>query len=408
MALTNKPDLVSRGMSFLPSYWDDKPKAKGLLQSLLTAFQNPLDLLFEILNGTSLDDAEGVQIDIIGSLWNVPRLSKTDEEYKEAIRQTMAIDEANSTIPNIIALLKTATSAANVQIFEHLPGNIHAYMNTSLVDDLKEFGESITAAGVSFNPMFLPLDDNKNGVVEGLYDTTDMTTSTGGSVVVTPSLDVDPEGTFEMLDMTDNSNTSVAVHQRIMTSVDVEVGDIYYAHVFVRKDVASPNSLRFEFKTSGPDIINNGINLDIDTGDISGANVEVTDVGDFYLLTSSVEPSIAGSYTIFMQIIPAFNSTIAAAPADVTATGTITVWKPAVYTKKGKYSTDVPSGIPLICSTTSVEFSNIIDGSSNNIVDDLGNQIVAVSEVIALGTIATPLPDIYGFSIGHPLVIVEN
>jgi len=170
MTELTKPDLLTIGLDRLPSFWDDKPKATGLLKSFLQAFQNPLDLIFEILNETPLADAEGVQLDIIGRLWAVLRETRSDADYRIAIFQAITNATVDSTPERIYEVMKVASNATQLELTEYSP-NIYLYLNISVIETLKELAKTTTAAGVDINLVFPPYEDNKTPeAIETAFD----------------------------------------------------------------------------------------------------------------------------------------------------------------------------------------------------------------------------------------------
>lgn len=157
--------LTQTGLDLLPSTWQDKVIVVGLLKSWLEAFETPINTMFEVLNGTSFFDSEGVQLDLYGTLWDEPRNGRTDADYRVYLYATINGDVINGTLDKIKEVILSAYgSEVDIISYEHFPGNLTLYLDGNITPSLKVLGDRITAAGVSFNIRFPPYLDNKSGV----------------------------------------------------------------------------------------------------------------------------------------------------------------------------------------------------------------------------------------------------
>lgn len=105
-------DYVSVGG--LPPYWGDKPLVQGLYKAIMETFQKANDLVYDWINGTTISNAGGKNLDDIGFLWNIPRGLMDDATYRQAILSGMLSSSDSGTLTDIKRLLKSLTNASYI------------------------------------------------------------------------------------------------------------------------------------------------------------------------------------------------------------------------------------------------------------------------------------------------------
>ena len=117
MPVEIQPRLILEDMDYgrMPPYWDDKPVAQGLIKAEDTVLQQTVDLIYKWVNGTSISNAEGKNLDDIGYLWNVERLLRNDEVYRQAILGVMLGSYDSGTITDVKRLIKNLTSPTYIR-----------------------------------------------------------------------------------------------------------------------------------------------------------------------------------------------------------------------------------------------------------------------------------------------------
>lgn len=105
------------------------------LNAFLAAFGSQKDELetaiFSVKDGFSLDTAVGAQLDMIGLLFNVSRLGRSDEEYRLAIRQVSALRQF-ATPEDIISVIKAVYGASYVDYYPFYPAGFIVYTDATL------------------------------------------------------------------------------------------------------------------------------------------------------------------------------------------------------------------------------------------------------------------------------------
>lgn len=114
-----KFDIDSVQDGNLPSYWDDKPVALGLHKSYLQLVKNFIELTYSWINGISISNAEGKNLDDIGYEYNVLRSGMTDDDYRLAILVKMSSYSDSGTTTDVIRFVKGAFKANFVDIIQY-------------------------------------------------------------------------------------------------------------------------------------------------------------------------------------------------------------------------------------------------------------------------------------------------
>ena len=381
-----QPDLTEKGLSYLLSYWTDKPNAIGLLRSFLEAFENPLDLLFEILNGVSLFDAEGAQLDLIGKLWQVDRQGMSDENYREALYSRITQNIADSTPEKVIEVLKVASSATEVKLFEHYPGNVHVGMNVALIESLKELGDSITAAGVSFNARFEPTHDNVSGTRPTAFEFRDFNLISGSwsnsNVTYTADTGVAPDGTTTLFTLEDSDAGNYGYRTIQVTSIDGTKK--HFISCWVIKDAGATHmaALKAQFTGGGDD--NYYLHIDPTDGSytttgLTADKVRVIDLDAEYFIWMEITPTSVDHDTLTISIYPAISTVLGT--FEITAIGTTEFWTPVVAeVDETKHNSAYESQGTLVLSERILEEYFVIDEVGDSIVTELIEFIVADSD----------------------------
>ena len=110
---------------------DCAPNLDNLLSIFMQEVQeleNQVGLLFEERNVT---DAEGAQLDIIGSIVGIDREGRSDTEYRDAIQVQIQVNNTGGQEASIAALLGVLTAATIIDIREVFPAGLDIFINSS-------------------------------------------------------------------------------------------------------------------------------------------------------------------------------------------------------------------------------------------------------------------------------------
>lgn len=154
MASPESRDVVQEGLNFLIDFWKNKPKVQGLLKSQLREIQEIEDVAFQLLNDRNVNDAVGVQLDVIGNLVGEKREGRNDEPYRQAILLRISLNRSDGTPPVILDILNLISGSPIPNIFEHYPASFHAYVDRGASHSLAATLKQISVAGVDTRLVF--------------------------------------------------------------------------------------------------------------------------------------------------------------------------------------------------------------------------------------------------------------
>lgn len=157
---TRSRDHTERALARLT--FKDKLIVEAALKSLTDRVQELEDAAWEIIELRSIDDAEGVQLDILGSLVGRGRNGLNDDRYKLAIKTQIRINRSQGLTKDMTDVLQLATPAgvalafyepaAATMLIEVGPGD---YDQDTLVKDLL----ATKAGGVKLFLVFFEVAD---------------------------------------------------------------------------------------------------------------------------------------------------------------------------------------------------------------------------------------------------------
>jgi len=138
-------------------------KLKGIIETANNSANDIEISLFEIKDEFNLDIAVGVQLDIIGIIFNLERAGMSDEFYRIAIKQKSSL--AYSGEPDsIIEILKAIYEATYVEYYPSYPAKYYLITDAVVVSKTLE---AISPAGVNGYIGVFILDGNGNNVLDG-------------------------------------------------------------------------------------------------------------------------------------------------------------------------------------------------------------------------------------------------
>lgn len=118
-------NLVENANAKLLHQFEDSPKLKGLIKSLVLPFQEVLDHIESLHNGRYIDQACGPTLDVIGELVRQPRDGMTDEEFRPWIKVRIHLNNGSGTPENVFAILIILFgSKAHIKMEEYPPNDV--------------------------------------------------------------------------------------------------------------------------------------------------------------------------------------------------------------------------------------------------------------------------------------------
>jgi len=114
----NHIDHVTRGKDRVVTYFKTKEDFLYLLEVFLKELQEVEDALTELSHMKNLTNVTGVWLDYIGKIVGEPRLERTDEVYRTALKLKVSINTSDGTAPVIYDIIKTYTESDKIRIAE--------------------------------------------------------------------------------------------------------------------------------------------------------------------------------------------------------------------------------------------------------------------------------------------------
>lgn len=108
---THDAAVVSGGRALLPYQFRDAAKLRALFGTWLVQVQEAEDAVWALLTETSIDDAEGAQLDQLGALLLFDRGELEDDTYRALIRAIVRARKSNGTAEDVIACVRLALAS---------------------------------------------------------------------------------------------------------------------------------------------------------------------------------------------------------------------------------------------------------------------------------------------------------
>ena len=153
---TQITDHVARAAATTRSQFHGSPKLQALLAALVTEVQRLEDLKFSMLTDRLLDNAEGVNLDVIGRYVGQPRYGESDDVlYRELLRVQIRANNSDCGAEDIIFVASELTGEAvhywqEGRAHYHLEYTAATPLAAGWIETINEMIEFVTCSGVSF------------------------------------------------------------------------------------------------------------------------------------------------------------------------------------------------------------------------------------------------------------------
>ena len=98
------PNHVADGLKRLLTQFQGQPNLQGIVSSYLVQAQELENVFISLMVDRYVDNAVGAQLDGIGRVVGQPRESRTDVDYRAAIKGRITRNGANSRVEDLLAL----------------------------------------------------------------------------------------------------------------------------------------------------------------------------------------------------------------------------------------------------------------------------------------------------------------
>lgn len=103
----------------LPPYWDDKAVVQGLYKAVNASLQRYFDTVKDWVDGITISNAIGNNLDDIGYKYNIVRQGLNDDEYRLAILLKMSAYSDSGTTTDVIRFIRSSFLAAFADITQY-------------------------------------------------------------------------------------------------------------------------------------------------------------------------------------------------------------------------------------------------------------------------------------------------
>ena len=146
-------DHIDAAKRRLLQQYKDSPRLASLTEILFGQQVQDLEYAaYEFYGRLDIDNAEGVQLDRIGSVVGLTRIGWEDDLYWILLKAKIGKNVSHGTVEDVINVWRLIAQADRVQIIETHPAQIDLYSDTPIAGDLSEFVrnlmQKVVAAGV--------------------------------------------------------------------------------------------------------------------------------------------------------------------------------------------------------------------------------------------------------------------
>ena len=186
MSITKNTTHVAQALANRIEQFKNKDDFAALLTIYVKQVQDLEDAAFQVLLDTALDTSVGQQLDNIGEVVGEDRLSRTDDNYRNALRVQILINKSNGTREQLIAvalLFAGLSGPGQVKITAFPPASMIIEMINKLeVDPFQLVLALDEARGEGINLALLyKLSDNADTLTFSSDDTVQSSSSLGAA-----------------------------------------------------------------------------------------------------------------------------------------------------------------------------------------------------------------------------------
>ena len=167
-------------LDLIMEQWKKSPNIIGIITASLNRANDMEDAIFEVQELTNLDTATGINLDVLGKPWNEFRESRSDDDYRVAIK-LKKLEFYSGTPEEIISILKASYNASYVTYYPEYPGK---YITVSDSTITQEQQDEISMAGVTGSKGGYLIDALGNNIVFfGEFETGNILDVDGNNII---------------------------------------------------------------------------------------------------------------------------------------------------------------------------------------------------------------------------------
>lgn len=165
--------------------FQDKARINIILNSLMKQLNDVEDTLFDMKTKRGINDAIGKQLDVIGAQKNVMRQGLKDEEYRQEIRNKIALDNSKGLCRDVLSAAKMILGGGKFLYRENYPARCEIFVRGVLCNEkqLNIIKNSVclcVSVGLRFCKNNIPFGFNGNKSCVGYGSTFNNNNNKGG------------------------------------------------------------------------------------------------------------------------------------------------------------------------------------------------------------------------------------
>ncbi|QDP59464.1 MAG: hypothetical protein GOVbin4162_38 [Prokaryotic dsDNA virus sp.] len=166
--IPTKRDFSTDALDKLLWQFQDKNTIETFLEALCDQLGIVQEDLFNIVENFSIEDGYDYLLDMVGKIVGAKRLGRPDEEYRDAIKLKILFNTSNGTPNKILEALATATTATEVDMWEHYPLACTYYTNGDSVPS--NLVKAIKSASPATCNVVIYTDPEENSLIPSELD----------------------------------------------------------------------------------------------------------------------------------------------------------------------------------------------------------------------------------------------
>ena len=151
--IANISDHIEASKRRLLQQYKDSPRITALIEILFgQQVQEIEDAAHQFYSRLDIDNAEGVQLDRVGTIVGLTRIGWEDSVYRILLKAKIGKNVSHGTIEDVISVWRLLAQANEVQVVETYPAQIDLYSDTpidgTIATFVRDLMQDVVAAGV--------------------------------------------------------------------------------------------------------------------------------------------------------------------------------------------------------------------------------------------------------------------
>lgn len=147
---------IADALSRLTSEFDKSPLLRGFIEAMVTPLESFESEADQLKTQRWIDTAIGEQLDGCGSIVNVLRQGRSDDEYRNAIKFQIFVNTSTATPNDLMKGLRLLTNPDDIQYIEQYPATAILFTDgPDIPAGLQSIVQSISPAGISNVPILV-------------------------------------------------------------------------------------------------------------------------------------------------------------------------------------------------------------------------------------------------------------